>query len=123
MLADSHGIDHKKAANHYDYLVRQNMLPTLKQGGRVVRAQATTTNRTATTTEKLLRNHTIWLMAMDQVRHLNAESSDKADFKEVEDYFSLNLDESNFMASDGTLQVIGSAAKKQEKRTLQFGRN
>ena len=58
MLADSHGIDNKKAANHYDYLVRQNMLPTLKQGGRVVRAQATTTNRTATTTEKLLRNHT-----------------------------------------------------------------
>ena len=118
MLADSHGIDHKKAANHYDYLVRQNMLPTLKQGGRVVRAQATTTNHIATTIETLLRNHTTWLMAMDQVRHLNAESSDKADFKEVEDYFSLNLDESNFMASDGTLQVIGSAAKKkQEKNT------
>ena len=94
------------------------MLPTLKRGGRVVRSQATRTNRTAVTTEKLLHNHATWLVAFDQVRHLNAKSDDKADFKPVEDYFSLNLDESNFMASDGQLEVIGSAAKKkQEKNT------
>ena len=48
----------KTAENHYDYLVRSNRLDKLKKGGRVVTAQATTTNRTAVTTAKLLRGQT-----------------------------------------------------------------
>ena len=47
----------KTAENHYDYLVRSRQLPELKRGGRVLSTQATTTNRTATTTAKLLRTH------------------------------------------------------------------
>ena len=39
------------------FLIRSNKLPQLKRGGRVVSAQATTTNRTAITTSKLLRTH------------------------------------------------------------------
>ena len=37
----------KQAEDHYDYLVRKKVLTKLKGGGRVVTAQATTTNRTA----------------------------------------------------------------------------
>ena len=47
----------KKAENHYDFFIRANKLPQLKRGGRVVSAQATTTNLTAITTAKLLRTH------------------------------------------------------------------
>jgi hypothetical protein len=46
-----------KATEHYKYLVRNGKLTSLKRGGRVVRAQATTTNRTAITTAKLLRTY------------------------------------------------------------------
>ena len=47
----------KTAENHYDFLICSNKLPQLKRGGRVVSAQATTTNLTAITTAKLLRTH------------------------------------------------------------------
>ena len=48
----------KTAENHYDYLVRSKKLNKLKKGGRVVTAQATTTNRTTVTTAKLLCGQT-----------------------------------------------------------------
>ncbi len=44
----------KAAENHFDYLIKSKQFPELKWGGRVVSAQATTTNRTAITTQKLL---------------------------------------------------------------------
>ena len=48
-------------------------------------------------------------MALDQVILLNNGLSDKTeDFdKDVQDYFSLNLDESNFMACEGSVRVVG----------------
>jgi hypothetical protein len=58
MIADYCMVSNKKAENHFDYLRSRNMLPSLKGGGCKVCAQATTTNRTATTTAKLLCNHT-----------------------------------------------------------------
>ncbi len=47
----------EKAKEHYKYLVRSGKLNKLKRGGRTVKAQATTTNRTAVTTEKLFRTY------------------------------------------------------------------
>jgi hypothetical protein len=44
----------KAAENHFDYLIKSKQFPELKRGGFVVSAQATTTNRTAITTQKLL---------------------------------------------------------------------
>jgi hypothetical protein len=58
VIAEITRVPHKTAENHLDYLIRAKKLPELKRGGRVVRAQPTTTNRTAVTTEKLLRTHT-----------------------------------------------------------------
>ena len=69
----------------------------------------TTTSRTALTTKKLLQNHAVYLVALNQVRALNEKSLDKSEeFLKVEDYFFLNLNESNFMASEGKVKVIGS---------------
>lgn len=56
-LAAIKGVSIVKATNHYKYLVRAGHLKKLKRGGRVVRAQETTTNRTAITTEKLMRTY------------------------------------------------------------------
>jgi hypothetical protein len=51
IIAELAGVNKKTAENHLDYLIRSKQLPNLKNNGRVVHAQATTTNRTAVTTE------------------------------------------------------------------------
>ena len=56
-IAELHRATMKQAENHYDWLARQKKLPELTRHGRVVTAQVTTTNRTAITTEKLMRTH------------------------------------------------------------------
>ena len=56
-ISEIEGVSLKTSENHYDYLIRSKQLPELKGHGRVVSAQATTTNRTAITTQKLLRTH------------------------------------------------------------------
>jgi len=56
-IANLHDATMKQAENHYDHLIRSKQLMELKRNGRVVQAQKTTTNRTAITTEKLLRTH------------------------------------------------------------------
>ncbi len=68
MIADFHMVSHKKAEDHFDYMIQKKMLPALKRGGRTVLAQPTTTNRTATTTEKLLCNHSNFVAALEMVR-------------------------------------------------------
>ena len=56
-ISEIESVRMKTAENHYDYLIRSKQLPELKNDGRVVLAQPTTTNRTAITTAKLLRTH------------------------------------------------------------------
>ncbi len=84
MISDFFVVPFKMVANHFDYLRSKNMLPALKGGGRTVRTQATTTNRTATTTEKLYRNHTNFVSALNLIRNLNGNSPE---YKEVENYW------------------------------------
>jgi hypothetical protein len=57
IIANLGGVNLTSAENHFDYLIRSKQLPKLKNNGRVLTAQATTTNLTACTTEKLLRTH------------------------------------------------------------------
>ena len=45
-VSELDGTNMKTAENHYGFLIRANKLPQLKLGGRVVSAQATTTNST-----------------------------------------------------------------------------
>jgi hypothetical protein len=115
MIANFFVVPFKTAENHFDYLRSKNMLPDLKCGGCTVHTQATTTNCTATTTEKLLCNHTNFINALNLIRNLNGNSPE---YKEAEDRFTLNGDESNFMVSEGTVRVIGNKKKrKQEKNS------
>lgn len=132
------GVSIGKATNHYKYLVRAGHLKKLKRGGRVVRAQETTTNRTAITTEKLLRtylsqeegkcfvcfNLLLFYMsylilhafsdyeAMEEQARLNGPNF----IGDIRDHFTGNTDESSAMAKDGNVYVIANANKsKQEK--------
>ena len=57
IISNLAGVNMKTAENHFDYFIRSKQLPKLKNSGLVVSAQETTTNRTAVTTEKLLRIH------------------------------------------------------------------
>jgi len=63
LIAELFGVPYKTAENHFDYLIKSEQLNELKHGGHVVAAQATTTNRTAITTQKLLRTHNTTLLA------------------------------------------------------------
>ena len=54
---------------------------------------------------------------MNEIRALNAKQLDGDKFNEVEDYFSLNLDESNCMGCNRNLKVDGRKLKKKTKRT------
>ena len=63
IIADMKGVHLRTAENHYDHLIRTKKLSQLKNNGRVIRAQPTTTNRTAITTEKLLRTYNTQLEA------------------------------------------------------------
>jgi hypothetical protein len=115
MIANFFVVPFNTAENHLDYLQSKNMLPDLKGGGWTVRTQSTTTNCTATTTEKLLCNNTNFVNTLNLIWNLNGNSPE---YKEVEDHFTLNRDESNFMASEGTVRVIGNKKKrKQEKNS------
>ncbi len=120
MIADFHMVSHKKAEDHFDYMIRAKMLPALKRGGKTVQAQPTTTNRTATTTEKLLRNHTNFVAGLEMVRDFNNKPDE---YTPVEDFFCLNLDETNFMASEGTLRVVGSSKKKKQEKNSSDSRD
>jgi uncharacterized protein YciI len=63
LIAKLFRILYKTAENHFNYLIKLKQLNELKCGGRAVAAQATTTNRTAITTQKLLRTHKTTLLA------------------------------------------------------------
>ena len=55
---------------------------------------------------------------MNEVMALNiTHTHDDYKFKEVEDYFSLNLDESNFMASAGKLNIVARNGMKTKTNT------
>ncbi len=88
MMADFCMVSHKKAEEHYDYMIQKKKLPALKDGGQTVLAQPTTTNQTATTTAKLLRNHANFVAALEMVHGFN---DNLAEYTQVEDFSVLTL--------------------------------
>ena len=138
LIAELFGIPYKTAENHFDYLIKSKQLNELKRGGRVVAAQATTTNCTAITTQKLICTHNTTLLAWSKLAEWNGwdictceqnlgkdlgtyivrKAKEEEEFMKLKDCFTVNLDESRFMGSEGVLRVIGSATrKKHEKNT------
>ena len=52
-------------------------------------------------------------MALQQVAALN---DDTAAFKDIVDYFTLNLDESNFMSCEGKVKILGNVDKRKHEK-------
>jgi len=104
------------AESHYDYLARKERLVGVKNFGRSVKAQATTTKRGQITVEQQLRWHTAVKEALDYQREVNKP---EAKHLMLQDYFFGNLDETCLMANaDGSVRVLASASKKKtEKNT------
>ncbi len=127
LMSELFSVSSKAAENHFDYLIKSKQFPELKQGGRVVSAQVTTTNYTAITTQKLLWTYNTIQLAWAKQAKFNGwnvcpslliQNEGGVDDKKIRDFFTVNLEETCFMASEGHLQVIGSVAKiKHEKNT------
>jgi hypothetical protein len=75
LILELFGVSPKAAENHFDYLIKSKHFPELKQSGRVVSAQATTTNRTITTQKLLWTYNTIQLAWYKHIR--SAKQDDK----------------------------------------------
>ena len=107
--------DRIRCKNHWDYLVRHGTMKELKAGGRVKKAQTTTTKRTQITVEQQLRWHTTIESGIEELLRLNQP---REQFEPIMDHFISNLDESCLMSSNGKIHVVASRAKmKTEKIT------
>jgi hypothetical protein len=103
----------KQAESHYDYLIRQKVLPELKKGGRVVSAQATTTKRSCIRVEQQLRWHTLIQETWAEHARLNQPASE---FDKLKAHFMLNLDETGIQLNDSIVQIIGSSDRKKHEK-------
>ena len=74
----------KKLENHLDYLIRSRQLKGLKNGGKVVACQATTTKRTQINTEQQLRWHELIEFQRKELFRLNKPSKE---YKPLQSFF------------------------------------
>jgi hypothetical protein len=106
----------KQCDNHFDYLVRMKKMPKLKNHGRVQRAQATMTKGSCIQMEQQLWWHNEIESVWEDHRTINQPSEE---YKKLQPFFQINLDEAGVLGSTGVLQVVGSAeVKNHEKNTL-----
>jgi hypothetical protein len=71
LMSELFSTSFKAAENHFDYLIKMKQLNELKRGGLVISCQATTTNRTVITTQKLLRTHNTTALAWEKQAEWN----------------------------------------------------
>ena len=88
----------------------------LKGGGRVVKAQATTTSRTQITAEQQLRHHTALDVAFGELSARNNDPRRLLPFDKVSEFFVWNWDEMCYVACDGVVKVVASAEKKKTEK-------
>ena len=109
----------KSAENHLDYLIRKGRLDKLRRNGRIVTAQATTTERCQVNTRQQFRWH---YMIESEWEHLRQVNQPTPSFINLHPHFQLNLDESCFMCSEGNLRIIGDAARKHHDKNISDNR-
>jgi len=106
----------KSAEGHCNCLVWQKRPKGVKNFGRSVKAQATTSKRGQIAVEQQLRWHATVKEALDFQRKMNQPADEHL---MSEDHFLGKLDETCLMANaDGSVRVIASLSKKKtEKNT------
>ena len=88
----------KTAENHLDYLIRTRKLDKLKWNGRIVTAQATTTERYQVNTKHHFRWH---CLIESEWEHLHQVNLPTAAYVRVHAYFQLNLNNTCFLCREG----------------------
>jgi hypothetical protein len=109
------GCSNAQDDNHFDYLVRNKLLPDLKGNGATIKAQATTTNRSQITMEQQLRWHTVVEKAIDVLEVRNQPSEE---FIPVRSHFWANVDETCVLGSEGVIRVIASKHRKKTEKNM-----
>ena len=105
----------KAAENHFDYLIRKGQLTQLNRGGKVITAQATTTERCNITVKQQYRWHTLIDSIWEDMRVTNTPENE---FKKVRKHFQLNVDEACFMVSNGKLKIVAGRGKKRHDKNV-----
>ena len=106
---------YKSAENHLDYLIRPEKLVHLKRKGRIVSAQATTSERCQINVEQQMRWH---FLIKSEWRYLRSINLPEVDFAKLHKHFQLNLDEACFLCSDGILKIIGDAYRRHHDKNV-----
>jgi hypothetical protein len=118
LIAELGECNAKKADNHFGWLVRTGKLKELKRGGRITKAQKTTTKRSQITMEQQLRWHTAVDHVLKEMQRLNLPSDE---YEKVQAHFVGNVDETCMLGNDGTIKIIASRSRsKTEKNTDDF---
>ena len=102
-----------QAENHLDYLIQENQLPNMKRGGQMIKAQATTTERSQICVPQQYRWH---IMIEAEWEDLQRKNSPRDIFTRFSHYFQFNLDETCFLCNEGELKVIGRKYKPVMKK-------
>ena len=99
------GASFKKAEQHWYYFRKAKLFPKLNNNGAFQTAQATTTNRSDVTTEKVLLWHGTVEDALEEMDRQNSWHSDWEGIKESNkiDSFWGNMDKKNMSAAEGKL--------------------
>ena len=97
-----------QAENHLDWLIRVKWLTHLKRLGRVVSAQATTTERSQICVSQ---QYTWHMMIEAEWGDLRRTNSPRDIFIPYAHYFQLNMDETWFLCNEGELRIIGDNNK------------
>ena len=93
-----------QAENHFNYVIREKQLPNLKRPGRVIKSQATTTERSQSCVSQQYR----WqIMIEAEWENLWWTNSPRDIFTHFSHYFQLNFDETSFLCNLYELKVLG----------------
>ena len=95
------------ATDHYNYMMKRNLLPDCKNN--VIMVQKTTTKRCQITVAQQMHWHMLIESVWKEQASLNLPA---AEFTEVKAHFIPNIDETCIMASDRAVTIVGSKANK-----------
>ena len=90
----------KKKENLLDYLICSKQFKDIKNIGKTVKAQATTTKRTQVNTAQQLRWHSLINFMIQEGQRLNLPDEE---WKKYKHYFWWNLEETGVQLSEGNL--------------------